>query len=93
MTLAAAAALALVVLVLAFTPGPVIVATVARALASGFAPALGFVLGVATVDLGYLLLAVYGLSAIAEVLGELFIVVKVAGAAYLLYLGVRRWRM
>lgn len=91
MTLASAAALALVVLVLAFTPGPVVVATVARALASGFAPALGFVLGVALVDLGYLLLAVYGLTAIAHLLGELFVIVKIAGAVYLLWLGLRLW--
>ncbi len=91
MSAATAAALAAVVLVLAFTPGPVVIATVARALASGLAPALGFSVGVALVDLGYLLLTVYGLSAVAHLLGELFVAVKIAGAIYLFWLGLRLW--
>lgn len=91
MPLASYIALAVAVFVLALTPGPVVVATVARSLVSGLAPALAFVLGVAVVDLGYLLLAVFGLSAISSVMGELFIVIKIVGAAYLVYLGIRLW--
>jgi threonine/homoserine/homoserine lactone efflux protein len=91
MTLASYLALAAAVFILALTPGPVVVATVARSLVSGLGPALGFVAGVAAVDLGYLLLAVFGLSAIAGVLGEFFVAVKIAGAAYLVYLGLRLW--
>jgi len=91
MSLASYIALALAVFLLALTPGPVVVATVARSLVSGLAPALAFILGVAAVDLGYLLLAVFGLSAIAGVMGELFIVIKIVGAAYLVYFGVRLW--
>ena len=91
MTLASYIALTIAVLVLAVTPGPVVVATVARSLVSGLAPALAFALGVAAVDLGYLLLAIYGLSAISNVMGELFIVIKIVGAAYLFYLGIRLW--
>ncbi|MCW5771059.1 MAG: LysE family translocator [Rhodospirillaceae bacterium] len=84
-------ALAVAVFVLALTPGPVVVATVARSLYSGLGTALGFVAGVAAIDLAYLLLAVFGLSAIANVLGEFFIAIKIAGALYLVYLGVRLW--
>jgi len=91
MTPASYVALTLAVLVLAVTPGPVVVATVARSLVSGLAPALAFALGVATVDLGYLLLAIFGLSTISSVMGELFIVIKIVGAAYLVYLGIRLW--
>lgn len=91
MGLASYLALAAAVFILALTPGPVVVATVARSLMSGFGSALGFVAGVATVDLGYLLLAVFGLSAISSVLGELFIAIKILGAAYLFYLGIRLW--
>jgi threonine/homoserine/homoserine lactone efflux protein len=91
MSLASYLALAAAVFVLALTPGPVVVATVARSLFSGLAPALGFVAGVAAVDLAYLLLAVFGLSAISGILGELFIAIKLAGAAYLIYLGIRLW--
>jgi threonine/homoserine/homoserine lactone efflux protein len=91
MNLASYLALALAVFILALTPGPVVVATVARTLVSGIRPALGLIAGVALVDLAYLLLAVFGLSAIASALGELFIAVKIAGALYLVWLGYRLW--
>jgi threonine/homoserine/homoserine lactone efflux protein len=91
MSLASYLALALAVFILALTPGPVVVATVARSLFSGLGAALGFVAGVAVIDLAYLLLAVFGLSAISSVLGELFIAIKILGAAYLVYLGIRLW--
>jgi threonine/homoserine/homoserine lactone efflux protein len=89
MTWASALALALAVVVLGLTPGPVVVTTVARALASGFAPAIGFIAGVAAIDLAYLLLAVAGLSALAHVLGEAFVVIKIAGGLYLVWLGIQ----
>jgi len=91
MTLAAYLALAAAVFILALTPGPVVVATVARTLVSGIKPALGLIAGVALVDLAYLLLAIFGLSAIASMLGELFIAVKIVGALYLVWLGYRLW--
>jgi threonine/homoserine/homoserine lactone efflux protein len=91
MSLASYLALAAAVFILALTPGPVVVATVARSLFSGFGAAFAFLAGVALIDLAYLLLAVYGLSAISTMLGELFIAIKIAGAAYLVYLGIRLW--
>lgn len=91
MSLASYLALALAVFILALTPGPVVVATVARTFVSGVRPALGLIAGVALVDLVYLLLAVFGLSAIASALGELFIAVKIVGALYLVWLGYRLW--
>lgn len=91
MTATAAAALFLATFVLALTPGPVVVSTVARGLASGFAPAFAFAVGVASVDLGALLLVLYGLAAVTRWLGDLFHYVKIAGALYLVYLGVRLW--
>lgn len=91
MSLASYLALALAVFILALTPGPVVVATVARSLFSGLGASIAFVAGVAAIDLAYLLLAVFGLSAISSVLGELFIAIKILGAAYLIYLGIRLW--
>jgi len=73
-------------------PGPGVVATVARSAAFGFRSTVPFILGIATGDLIYVLFAILGLSMVAEVLGELFIVVRWAGAAYLVYLGVKAWR-
>ncbi|KAA3628913.1 MAG: LysE family translocator [Proteobacteria bacterium] len=76
---------------LAVTPGPGVFATVARALASGFGHATVVVLGIVSGDLLFLLLAIFGLAALAEVLGGLFAVVKYVGAGYLIWLGLRLW--
>lgn len=78
--------------ILAITPGPGVFATVARALASGFSHASVVVLGIVTGDLIFVLLALYGLSAIAELLGDFFTLAKYLGAAYLIYLGLKLWR-
>ncbi len=79
--------------VLAVTPGPGVFATVARALASGTRHAAVVVLGIVVGDLLFLLLAIFGLALLAEILGGFFTVVKYAGAAYLIWLGIRLWRM
>jgi len=77
---------------LAASPGPGVFATVARALANSFSHAAVLVLGIVTGDLIFLLLAVYGLSTMAELLGSLFIFVKYAGGLYLIWLGINIWR-
>jgi len=92
MTLWSIILLAGAMFILAATPGPGVLATVARALGSGFAQAAELVLGIVLGDLVYLLLAVFGLGALATVLGDLFVVVKYLGAAYLLWLGWRLWQ-
>ncbi len=48
--------------------------------------------GVACADVFFLLLAVFGLALLANALGTLFFAVKIAGAGYLIWLGVRLWR-
>ena len=67
-------------------------AGVARALSSGFPAAVAFNAGVITGDVIFLLLAVYGLSAVAELLGSVFFVVKIAGGVYLVWLGWKMWK-
>lgn len=91
MTLWSVLALAGAMALLAITPGPGVFATVSRALASGFGHAAVLVLGIVTGDLLFLLLAIYGLAAVAQVLGEFFTVVKYLGGAYLIWLGYRIW--
>jgi len=77
---------------LAASPGPGIFATLARALASGFSHAAVLVLGIVLGDIIFLLLAIYGLSSMAEFLGSFFTFVKYAGGLYLIWLGVGIWR-
>ena len=77
---------------LSLTPGPGVLAVVARALTHGFAAGLAAISGLVVGDILFLVLAIAGLSALAAVLGEFFLVVKVLGAAYLIWLGVKLWR-
>jgi threonine/homoserine/homoserine lactone efflux protein len=54
--------------------------------------ALLHVAGMVAGDLAYLLFAVWGLSLVAQALGGLFWLLRLAGGAYLIFLGVRVWR-
>lgn len=91
MTVISTLALAGAMLLLAITPGPGVFATVARALASGLPHATFVVLGIVTGDLIFLLLAIYGLATVAAHLHGLFIMIKYAGAVYLICLGSKLW--
>lgn len=82
-------AFSLAMFLLAITPGPGVFATISRALASGFYNASFVVLGIVIGDIVFLLLAIFGLSAIASILGDFFILVKYLGGAYLLFLGYK----
>ncbi len=84
--------LLIAMLILAATPGPGVFATVARALSSGFIPALWLIIGIITEDIIFLFFAILGLSVVAQAMGELFFLIKVAGGAYLVWLGLKIWR-
>ncbi|QFT55378.1 LysE family translocator [Microbulbifer sp. THAF38] len=78
-------------LLLAITPGPGFFATIARALTSGMKESAIVVFGIVIGDIIFLLFAIYGLSAVAEKIHWLFLLIKYFGAAYLIYLGWRLW--
>lgn len=73
-------------------PGPGIAACVGKALGAGFRPAVWFATGLVLGDLTYLTAAVLGLSAIAAAFSGVFFIVKLLGAAYLVYLAWSFWR-
>jgi len=72
-------------------PGPGIVAIVARALGSGFRSAIPAAAGTALGDWILMSLSAFGLALAAQAMGGLFLIVKLLGAAYLVYLGWRYW--
>lgn len=72
-------------------PGPGVAAVVARALGGGFKGAFPMVLGILAGDLVYFVFAVFGLAAIATYFGPVFVLVRWAGAAYLLYIAYKFW--
>ena len=72
-------------------PGPGVAAIVARALGGGFASAVPMILGILAGDLVYLVFALFGLAAIATYFAPIFVVVRWAGALYLLYIAWQFW--
>lgn len=75
----------------AASPGPGIAAIVARVLGRGPKGALAFSLGVALGDVVWLTFAILGLAALAQAFHGVFLVIKYAGAAYLLYIAYKLW--
>jgi len=73
------------------TPGPGIAAVVARSLAHGFKGAPAFVAGFILGDLTWFAIAATGLAALARTAEAVFIAIKWAGVAYLLYLAWKLW--
>lgn len=73
------------------SPGPGIVALVARVLAFGSRGIAGFILGMVAGDLIWFSVAASGFALLAQTLAPIFIAVKVAGILYLAYLAWRTW--
>jgi len=79
----------LVVVGLIVIPGPAVLLTLARAIRDGRRVGLATGLGIAAGDLVHTLFAAIGLSALLMTSALAFEIVKYAGVAYLLYLGLR----
>ncbi|MFD9701665.1 LysE family translocator [Lentzea sp. NPDC059081] len=73
-------------------PGPSVLLETSRAVTRGRRPAMWIVLGNAVGGLVLLGLVLVGLGAVIAASAQLFLVVKIAGAAYLLWLGVQSLR-
>jgi threonine/homoserine/homoserine lactone efflux protein len=86
------AAFFLASLALAVTPGPGVIYVVTRTLAQGRRAGVASVAGVALGNLGNVIGAAIGLAALFAVSSIAFTVVKYAGAAYLIYLGIKALR-
>ena len=83
---------AVAALVLLLTPGPAVLYIVTRSIDQGRRAGLVSVLGVHVGTLAHILAAAVGLSALLAASATAFGVVKYLGAAYLIYIGVRRLR-
>jgi len=90
-TLSALSVFAVALIVAAGSPGPSIAAMVARVLTSGLKDVLPFLAAMWIGEAVWLTLAVAGMAAIADRLGQLFVLLRYAGAAYLVYLAIRMW--
>ena len=76
----------------AVTPGPAVLLTAGQAIARGFPAGFAVVLGTQLANLIYFVVSAVGLGAILIASETAFTIVKYAGAAYLVYLGIRTIR-
>lgn len=80
------------VAVLVLSPGPTMLMCITRALQHGWARGVVSGVGSITAALGIMLLSAIGLGAVLAASELAFTVLKVCGAAYLVYLGIKTWR-
>ncbi len=76
----------------AFLPGPDTLLLFSRALAGGARAAVPVAVGLTLGKLGLLGAALAGVTAAAATLGPVFVLLKLAGGAYLVWLAVKLWR-
>lgn len=79
-------------IILLSIPGPTTILVISHAISHGRVAARATVTGVALGDLCAMTASVVGLGAVLSASATLFTIVKVAGAAYLIFLGIRLWR-
>lgn len=82
-----AASLFFVMLTLALIPSSSVALVVTRSVTHGVPNGIAVSLGIVLGDLIFILLAILGLSMVAETMGWLFLTIKYIGATYLIWLG------
>lgn len=86
------AGFALASTILLVIPGPTVLLVMSYALSQGMRAAWPIAVGVALGDVTGLTLSMLGLGAVLATSATLFTALKIAGAAYLVWLGVQLWR-
>jgi len=81
-----------VTLLVAFTPGPAVLLAVSNSMSVGPRRAMISSLGNATGLFMVSAAAMAGLGVVLSTSAHAFMVLKLAGAAYLIYLGIKQWR-
>ena len=73
-------------------PGPSVLLTVAHSISFGWRPALSTVAGATMGIAVQLIVAAIGLTSLLNIVAQAFGWLRWAGAAYLVYLGIKQWR-
>jgi len=76
-------------MLLAIVPGPAVFAIISRSFSSGLSRGVYMTLGMLVADYIFIILALFGLSALSEILGTAFFIIKYVSAAYLIWLGYK----
>ena len=91
MTVAALMGFALALIVAAGSPGPSVAALVARVITGGLRDVLPFLAAMWIGEALWLTVAVAGLAVVAQAFAMLFVIIKLAGVGYLLWLAWKMW--
>ena len=78
--------------VLVLMPGPIVTLVIANSLSHGTRKGLATVAGASIGNAVLVTATAFGLITFFALLGKIFAVVRLAGAAYLIWLGIRAWR-
>ena len=79
-------------IVIAVTPGPGAVLSMSTGMSLGYRPALAAIVGLQMALLAHLAVVALGLGALLAASDEAFAILRLLGAAYLVWLGVQKWR-
>lgn len=91
MTLESGITFFIAIFIFSITPGPGVFAILARSMTRGVKASVSLSLGMVMSDIVYLIMACFGLAAIASSWETAFLIIRYAGAAYLIYLGWKMW--
>lgn len=92
MTLASIVSLFASMVVLATIPSVSVLVVSTRSAAGGFLHGVFVTLGIILGDIIYILVALFGLALLTGALGEAAFLIKYAGGAYMIWMGIRLWR-
>lgn len=88
MTFSSIVALFSAMIILASIPSISVLAVTTRAATSGFIHGVFTTIGIVVGDIVFIMIAIWGLSLLAETMGSLFVLIKYLGGAYLILLGI-----
>lgn len=88
MTFSTIVALFSAMVVLAAIPSVSVLAVSTRTATSGFIHGVFTTIGIVVGDIIFIIIAIWGLSLLAETMGSLFVLIKYLGGAYLMLLGI-----
>lgn len=92
MTFSSIVALFSAMILLAAIPSVSVVAVSTRSATSGFLHGVFTTIGIVIGDIIFIIIAIWGLSFLAQTMGNLFFFIKYLGGAYLIFLGIRLCR-
>lgn len=91
MTIESGISFFIAIFIFGITPGPGIFAILAKSMTQGAKSCWWLSVGMSISDICYLVMACFGLASLAYAWEDVFLIIRVLGGAYLVYLGWKMW--